>query len=98
MKFNPKDYDDRAVMVLSSESQAAVFGEFLDSLGFHWCSGDSYISRHPVFDDDQTYYRFKSGTRGRLKNADRSYTIPLYFDDFDWTDEPEFAISIDEVL
>lgn len=93
MKFNIEDYDETYVMHCKSSNEADIFAEYLDSQGYTWSSGNSYVGRtfwSPV--GGGTCYRFKRGFRGFLESYLQDVMSEnlgfnakvLEFDDFEW--------------
>ena len=83
INFNIEDYDETYVMHCKTEEDANEFLEYLDSLGFTWGNGTSYIGRNRWHEyGENTYYRFMANSYGSLDYARQQGYKILEFDDF----------------
>lgn len=104
-KFNINDYDQKYVMHCKTQTEADEFTMYLDSLGFRWFGGLSYLDNsHWSEDRGGTCYRFHMGMRGQLAfyTADLALmadTIILEFSDFEWSESSQkMHISFEETM
>lgn len=96
-RFNIEDYPDRDVaMHCLNAGDAAIFLEYLNSIGRTWIGGAEYNCGHTHYNryGSQTSYAFNRGQFGTADYySEHGYEV-LLFSDFDWN---EFDISEKEI-
>ena len=98
MRFNFDDYCGRGrryAMRCRNRAEAEVFLTYLDSLGEHWITGESYLDFNDSWNPMYPCFIFREGLRCE---AGLSNFIYLEFSDFDWGETDDVPDKIEITL